>query len=107
MATERVTPLAWPARRKSLSAETSKWGLFTIAVREIGRLKTQLYANPIQNTLSFVNDEASSIHGNIRLSSVYISQSGEWRLGGFEVLSSMKDDDAIIYVCAPVTDYTS
>ncbi|KAK3170993.1 hypothetical protein OEA41_003077 [Lepraria neglecta] len=80
VATERVTPLAWSARRKSLSAETSKWGLFTIA-----------------NTLSFINDEASSIHGNIRLSSVYISQSGEWRLGGFEVLSSMKDDDAMIY----------
>ena len=69
-----------------------------------GRLKTQLYANWVQNTLSFVNDEASSIHGNLRLSSVYISSSGEWRLGGFEVLSSMKDDDAIIYVCAPVTD---
>ena len=52
-----------------------------------------------------MNDEASSIHGNIRLSSVYISQSGEWRLGGFEVLSSMKDDDAIIYVCVLVMDY--
>lgn len=87
--------------------ETSKWGLFTIAVWKIGRLDTQLYANWVQNTLAFVNDEASSIHGNIRLSSVYISQSGEWRLGGFEVLSSMKDDDAIIYVCVPVTSYTS
>lgn len=80
MATERVTPLVWPARRKSLSVETSKWGLSTIA-----------------NTLSFINDEALSIHGNVRLSSVYTSQSGEWRLGGFEVLSSMKDDDAAIY----------
>ena len=58
-----------------------------------------------QNTLSFINDEASSIHGNIRLSSVYISQSGEWRLGGFEVLSSMKDDDAMIYVRLPSTGY--
>ena len=85
--------------------ETSKWGLFTIAVRKFCRPDTQLYANRVQNTLSFVNDEASSIHGNIRLSSVYISQSGEWRLGGFEVLSSMKDDDAIIYVCVPVTDH--
>lgn len=38
------------------------------------------------------------MHGSLRLSSVFISQSGEWRLGGFEVLSSMKEDDAIIYV---------
>lgn len=80
VATERVSPLEWPARRKSLSVETAKWGLFTIA-----------------NTLSFINDEASSVHGNVRLSSVYTSQSGEWRLGGFEILSSMKDDDAVIY----------
>ena len=80
VATERVTPLQWPACKKSLSVERSKWGLFTIA-----------------NTLSFVNDEALSIHGKICLSSIFISQSGEWRLGGFEVLSSMKDDDAVIY----------
>lgn len=80
VATERVTPLAWPVRRKSISEESSKWGLFTVA-----------------NTLAFLNDEAASIHGNIRLSSIYMSQSGEWRIGGFEVLSSVKDDDAVIY----------
>lgn len=40
-----------------------------------------------------------SVHGNVRLASIFISQSGEWRLGGFEVLSSMKEDDAVIYVC--------
>ena len=80
IATERVIPLAWPVCRKSLSEETSKWGLYTIA-----------------NTLAFINDEASSVHGNVRLSSVYTGQSGEWRLGGFDVLSSLKEDDAIIY----------
>ena len=52
----------------------------------------------MQNTLSFINDEAKSIHGSLKLSSVFIGQSGEWRLGGFEVLSSMTDDDAVIYV---------
>ena len=80
VATERVTPLAWYTRRKSLSEETSKWGLYTIA-----------------NTAAFINDEASSVHGNIRLSSIFVSRSGEWRLGGFDVLSSMKDDEAIIF----------
>ncbi|KAL8785548.1 MAG: hypothetical protein Q9213_003296 [Squamulea squamosa] len=86
VATERVTPLEWSARRKSLSAETSKWGLHTVA-----------------GTLSFINDEASSVHGNVRLTSVYTSQSGEWRLGGFEILSSMKEDDAIIYSMGSIT----
>jgi SCY1-like protein 1 len=29
---------------------------------------------------------------------VFTTESGEWKLSGFEVLSSMKDDDANIYV---------
>lgn len=52
-----------------------------------------------QRTLKFINDEASSIHGNLRVGSIYTSESGEWKLGGFEILSNVKDDDAIIYVC--------
>lgn len=51
-----------------------------------------------QRTIKFINDEASSIHGNLRVGSVYTSESGEWKLGGFEILSNVKDDDAIIYV---------
>ena len=80
LATERVTPLEWSARRKALSEETCKWGLYMIA-----------------NTVAFINDEAASVHGNVRLSSVYMSESGEWRLSGLEVLSSLKEDDAVIY----------
>jgi SCY1-like protein 1 len=48
--------------------------------------------------LKFINDEASSVHGNVRVSSVFTCESGEWKLGGFDILSSMQDDDAIIYV---------
>lgn len=51
-----------------------------------------------QQTIKFINDEASSVHGALRVGSIYTSESGEWKVGGFEVLSSMKDDDAIIYV---------
>ena len=32
IATERVIPLRWHIKRKSMSAETLKWGLFSIAV---------------------------------------------------------------------------
>lgn len=38
------------------------------------------------------------MHGNVRVSSIFTSESGEWKLAGFEVLSSMKDDDPVIYV---------
>ncbi|KAK2760844.1 hypothetical protein FQN54_002083 [Arachnomyces sp. PD_36] len=78
--TERVAPLTWPVKRKSLSEETAKWGLYTVA-----------------STLKFINEDASSVHGAVRVGSIYTSESGEWKLGGFDVLSSMKEDDAIIY----------
>lgn len=78
--TERVVPLLWAVRRRSISEETAKWGLFSIAT-----------------TLKFINEDASSVHGAVRASSVYTSESGEWKLGGFEILSSMKEDDAVIY----------
>lgn len=51
-----------------------------------------------QKTLRFVNDEATSVHGSIRASSIFTTESGEWKLGGLDVLSSMKEDDAVIYV---------
>ncbi|KAI1270695.1 ARM repeat-containing protein [Xylariaceae sp. FL1019] len=80
IATERVVPLRWNVKRKSLSPETIKWGLYSIA-----------------RTIKFINDEGSSIHGSLRVSSIYTSESGEWKLGGFEVLSNVKDDEAIVY----------
>ncbi|KAK0106893.1 hypothetical protein ONS95_003612 [Cadophora gregata] len=80
IATERLVPLRWHIKRKSMSAETLKWGLFGVA-----------------QTIKFINDEAASVHGALRVGSIYTSESGEWRVGGFEVLSSMKDDEAIIY----------
>ena len=58
----------------------------------------------IQKTIKFINDEASSIHGNLKVASIYTSESGEWKLGGFEVLSNVKDDEAVIYVCSSWAD---
>jgi SCY1-like protein 1 len=80
LATERVSPLSWHVKRKSLSAETIKWGLHGVAT-----------------TLKFINTDAASVHGGIRVGSIYTNEAGEWKLGGFEVLSSMNEDDAVIY----------
>lgn len=80
IATERLVPLRWHVKRKSLSPETMKWGLYSVA-----------------RTIKFINDDASSIHGNLKVASIYTSESGEWKVGGFEVLSNVKDDEAVIY----------
>lgn len=73
-------PLSWHVRRKTVSEETAKWGLYSIA-----------------KTMKFINSDASSVHGALRVGSVFTSESGEWKLGGFDVLSSMNDDEAVIY----------
>ena len=78
--TERLTPLTWHVKRKSISEETAKWGLYSVAT-----------------TLKFVNDDAKSVHGAVRASSIFTTESGEWKLGGFELVSSMNDEDAAIY----------
>ncbi|KAK4549833.1 hypothetical protein LTR36_005134 [Oleoguttula mirabilis] len=80
IATERVTPLPWSTKRKALSDESLKWGLHNVG-----------------KTLKFIGDEASSVHGNIRAASIFTSESGEWKVGGLDILSSMKEDDAIIF----------
>ncbi|KAK5715459.1 Nuclear aminoacylation-dependent tRNA export pathway component [Elasticomyces elasticus] len=80
IATERLTPLTWSTKRKAPSEESLKWGLHTVA-----------------KTLKFINDEATSIHGNLRASSIYTSESGEWKIGGLDILSSVKEDDAVMF----------
>lgn len=51
-----------------------------------------------QTALAFVNDPGNSTHGSVRIGSIFLSTRGEWRLGGFEVLSSPKDEAAVLYV---------
>lgn len=75
-----MTPLNWSTRRKALSEQSLLWGLHNVA-----------------KTLKFINDEGASVHGNIRASSIFTSDSGEWKIGGLEILSSMKEDDAVIF----------
>lgn len=52
----------------------------------------------VATALSFLNTTCTSTHGNITLESIFLAPSGEWRLGGFEVLSSTKDDNPILFV---------
>lgn len=51
--------------------------------------------------LAFVNESCASTHGNLHVDSVFVASSGEWRLGGFELLSNAKDEAAVLYVSRP------
>ncbi|OAX38865.1 ARM repeat-containing protein [Rhizopogon vinicolor AM-OR11-026] len=83
--TERVRPLPLALSGSSSKAAHERedwllWGLHRISV-----------------ALTFLNDSASSTHGNVRPNAIFITPSGEWKLGGFEVLSNPKDDISVIY----------
>ena len=54
-----------------------------------------------------MHESATSVHGNIRLSSIHTSEAGEWKLSGLEVLTNLKEDETAIFVFISVdgTDF--
>ncbi|KNE88315.1 hypothetical protein PSTG_18285, partial [Puccinia striiformis f. sp. tritici PST-78] len=49
------------------------------------------------SALKFLNGPGTSTHGNLKLTSIFISESGEWKLSGLKVLSSSEDPQPILY----------
>ncbi|CAG8581402.1 8997_t:CDS:10 [Ambispora gerdemannii] len=77
--TDYVAPLN--SQSSSLSDVNLKlWGLYKVA-----------------NALNFLNNDCSIVHGNVRISSIFTNKAGEWKLGGFELMSSSKEEDPVIY----------
>ncbi|CAO3615918.1 unnamed protein product [Cunninghamella echinulata] len=70
-------------------------------------LSNQLNQNPdqnlilwglykIANAIKFINNDCNMVHGNIRVDSIFTNKAGEWKLGGLDLLSSMKDESPMI-----------
>ncbi|RDB24858.1 N-terminal kinase-like protein [Hypsizygus marmoreus] len=83
--TERVRPLqsalqTWSSREAQEKEDWLLWGLHRISV-----------------ALAFVNDPCLSTHGKLCVNSIFISPSGEWKLGGFELFSNSKEDSPVLY----------
>ncbi|KAK7057436.1 kinase domain-containing protein [Favolaschia claudopus] len=82
---QRVRPLqttlqTWASRGAQEREDYLLWGLHRVSV-----------------ALAFLNDSCASTHGNIRVNSIFISPSGEWKLGGFDLLSNPKEESAVLY----------
>ncbi|TEB37493.1 hypothetical protein FA13DRAFT_1786619 [Coprinellus micaceus] len=83
--TERVRPLSsvlpsWASKTEQEREDWLLWGLHRISI-----------------ALTFINDSCASTHGNVNPNAVFISPSGEWKLGGFELFSNPKDEGAVLY----------
>lgn len=66
IAVERVRPLGTLA---GAAPEWIGWGVCELA-----------------GAVAFVNEQAGAVHGNISPQSIFLTQGGEWRLGGLETL---------------------
>lgn len=62
-----------------VDAEFLTWGLYKVAI-----------------ALKFINNDAASVHGNVRVSSIFTTKAGEWKLGGFDLLSNLKEENPVI-----------
>ncbi|OBZ83281.1 putative inactive serine/threonine-protein kinase scy1 [Choanephora cucurbitarum] len=76
--TEPVEPLSSQLNQNP-DSNLILWGLYKIA-----------------NAIKFLNHDCDMVHGNVRASSVFTNKAGEWKLGGFELLCSMKEESPII-----------
>ncbi|EMR09137.1 hypothetical protein PNEG_02480 [Pneumocystis murina B123] len=76
--TERVIPLN--LNRNKIDKETSILGLYQIST-----------------ALQFIHENALSVHGNVRISSIFVNESGEWKIFGLELFSLIKEKECILY----------
>ncbi|KAM0792352.1 hypothetical protein ACM66B_005032 [Microbotryomycetes sp. NB124-2] len=51
----------------------------------------------LATALSFLNKDGTSIHGNLRHESIWLTQGGEWKLGGMEVLTRKEEGSGVLY----------
>ncbi|KAL5039323.1 Nuclear aminoacylation-dependent tRNA export pathway component [Batrachochytrium dendrobatidis] len=77
--TESVTPLIHD-QSKLQDANLVSLGLFKLA-----------------SALKFLTQDCALIYANVRLTSIFSTQSGEWKLGGLDFLSSLKDENPPIF----------
>lgn len=93
--TEHVKPLqstlpSWSSRSSREREDWLLWGLHRISV-----------------ALTFLNDACNSTHGRVCIDSIFIGSSGEWKLGGFDLLSAPKDEAGVLYTMGNLYPGTS
>lgn len=107
--TERVQPLGKALSNASQKGARDKedwivWGLHRVSVCNFAVYPESALTEVHQTALAFVNDSCASTHGNVRVDNIFVSTTGEWKLGGFELLSNSKDDAAVLYVSTIVSN---
>ncbi len=97
-ATEHLTPLSNQLNLNKSNDDFICLGLYKVAVCTFfSQQKIVL----LQSIIKFLNTDCSMVHGNIRVSSIFTTKAGEWKLCGFDVLSSIKESHS------PISQFSS
>jgi len=82
--TEHVKPLEECLSKEPAASnkEGTAWGL-----------------NVVAQSLKFITEECGLIHGNVSRSSIYVSDCGDWKLAGFELMSENTDSNSLLRRC--------
>lgn len=48
--------------------------------------------------LAFLNKNDQSVHGNVRPEAIWVTQGGEWKLGGMELCTKKEEDAGVLWV---------
>lgn len=79
--TEQVESLVSNLSISNLDENLARLGLFKVA-----------------STIKFLSEDCQIIHGNIGIQSVFVTRSGEWKVGGFEVMHSIKEERSFLKI---------
>ncbi|KAJ3377392.1 hypothetical protein HDU84_008677 [Entophlyctis sp. JEL0112] len=100
--TESVLPLAAAIAASPYLLDDQNFislGLYKIAVGvSIVKVLPFILYRDRQSAIKFLNSDVSLTHGCIRLSSIYTTKSGEWRLGALDFVSNIKSDPTPVLV---------
>lgn len=46
--------------------------------------------------MAFVNQDCNLIHADLNIRNIFVTKAGDWKLGGFGLMSSLTDDNPIL-----------
>jgi len=55
--------------------------------------------NVVAQALQFITEDCGLIHGNVSRASVFVSDCGDWKLAGFELMSENTDTNSLLRRC--------
>lgn len=55
--------------------------------------------NVIAQSLKFITEEYGLIHGNLSRAAIFVSDCGNWKLAGFELMSENTDSNSLLRQC--------